>query len=102
MIKQIAPGNPKSPIKILVKILSPMWKPHIPPIKLIKNIVTPPKTEFITNFKIFLIGTINTLPNINKKQIHAKYIIKFVFIFKPSLNYIYTSVCLNMDKYELK
>lgn len=83
IIRHTAPGNPNTPTKILVKILSPIWNPNAPPIKLIKNIVIPPKIELTTNFKIFLIGTINILPNINKKQIHAKYVIKFVSISIP-------------------
>ena len=49
--KQTVPGNPNNPIKTLVKILSPIWNPNVPPIKLIKYIATPPKIELITNFK---------------------------------------------------
>ena len=81
--KHTTPGNPSNPTKILVKILSPMWNPHIPPTRFIKKIVTPPKIELITNFKIFFIGTINTLPKINKKHMHAKYVIIFVSILIP-------------------
>ena len=81
--KHTAPGKPNNPTKILVKILSPIWNPHIPPTRFIKNIVTPPKTELITSFKIFFIGTINILPKINKKHMHAKYVIIFVSILIP-------------------
>ena len=34
-----------------------------------------------TIFNIFFIGTINILPNIKIKHIHAKYVITFVSIF---------------------
>lgn len=81
--KHTAPGSPSNPTKILVKILSPMWNPHIPPTRFIKNIVSPPKMELIISFKIFFIGTINILPKINKKHMHAKYVIIFVSIFIP-------------------
>ena len=81
--KHTTPGSPSNPTKILVKILRPIWNPHIPPTRFIKKIVTPPKIELITNFKIFFIGTIKTLPKINKKHMHAKYVIIFVSILIP-------------------
>ena len=56
-------------MKIDVIKLSPMWKFKNEPIRLITHIVSPPSTEFITNFNIVFIGTINNLPNINKKKI---------------------------------
>ena len=56
--------------------LRPMWKEKLAPIKFIKKIKTPPKTELITNFRINFIGFTNILPNKNTKQIQAKYVIK--------------------------
>ena len=34
--------------------------------------IAPPKIELTTNFKTFFIGTINILPNKNKKQMILK------------------------------
>ena len=45
------------------------------------NIKIPPKIELPISFKIVLIGKIKILPNINKKMIHAKYVI-IVFVSK--------------------
>ena len=75
MIKQIAPGIPSIPTIIAVKKLSPMCNPHIPPIRLIAKISKAPKIELKISFIIHFIGTINILPIINKKHIHAKKII---------------------------
>jgi len=63
----IAPGIPSIPTKIEVSKFNPIWKLKNEPIRLIININKPPKTEFIINLKIVFIGTINNLPNINKK-----------------------------------
>ena len=75
IIKHIAPGIPSIPTIIDVKKLSPMWNPHIPPIRLIANIINAPKIELKINLIIHLIGMIKIFPIINKKQIHAKKII---------------------------
>lgn len=58
-----------------VNILSPIWKPNIPPIRLIIYINNPPRIELKINFKIVFIGIINNLPNINIKNMQAKYAI---------------------------
>lgn len=71
----IAPGIPRIPIKIEVIKFNPIWKLKNEPIKFIKNITSPPSTEFNTNLRIVFIGTINTFPNINKKKIQAIYAI---------------------------
>lgn len=76
----MAPGSPNKPTNILVKTFSPIWNPKLAPTKFIIKIVSPPSIELKTNFNTFFIGTINIFPNINKKQIHAKYVIKFVLI----------------------
>lgn len=81
--KTTTPGNPNNPTKTLVKKLSPIWKPKLAPTMLIKKITTPPIIEFKTSFNIFLIGTMKILPNKNKKQIHAKYVIILIFIKIP-------------------
>lgn len=70
----IAPGIPKTPTNIEVIKFKPIWKLKNEPIRLIKNIVKPPKIELITNFNIIFIGTTNNLPNINKKKIQAIYV----------------------------
>lgn len=67
----IAPGIPKSPIKIEVIKFKPIWNPKAFPIKLMMKMSTPPNIELMTNFSIVLIGTIKTFPNINKKIIQA-------------------------------
>ena len=61
-----------------VYILSPIWNPHVPPIKFIIHMRAPPIIELKINFKIHLIGTINILPII--KNIHIQEIIIRVFI----------------------
>ena len=71
----MAPGTPKTPTNIEVIRFNPIWNPHKEPIILIINIVNPPSTEFIINFNIVFIGTINIFPNINKKNIQAIYAI---------------------------
>ena len=81
-----APGTPNNPTIIAVKRFKPMWNPKFIPTRFIIYIRIPPKTEFITNFKILLSGMINILPNINKKIIHAKNVItvfKSIFIISP-------------------
>lgn len=75
IINKIAPGIPNSPTKIDVNRFNPIWKSNIAPIQLIPYIINPPSIEFNISFNILLIGSINILPNINKKQIHAKYVI---------------------------
>ena len=80
----IAPGIPKIPTKIEVIKFNPIWNSKKEPIKLIINIINPPSTEFITNLHIIFIGTINILPNINKKNIHAMYVI---ILLKSILNH---------------
>ena len=87
-IKHTAPGNPNKPTTILVKIFNPIWKPKLAPIKLIIKMANPPKTELKTNFKIFFNGTIKILPKINKKQIQAKYVIRFPSILPSSIFYL--------------
>ena len=74
----IAPGIPKIPTKIEVIKFNPIWKLKNDPIRLIINIVNPPKIEFITNLNIVFIGMINILPNINKKKIQAIYVIIYL------------------------
>lgn len=88
---QIAPGNPSKPTSILVKKFNPIWKPKFAPIRFITKISNPPKIEFKTNFTTFEIGTINTLPKINKKQIHAMYVIIFVSIFSLPIYYLFVN-----------
>ena len=86
IIITIAPGIPKTPTKIEVIKFNPIWKLKNDPIKLIINIIIPPKTEFIIILNIVFIGIINILPNINKKKIQAKYVIillKSTFITCP-------------------
>lgn len=80
IIKHTTPGNPNNPIIILVKKFNPIWNPNVPPIKLMIYITTPPKIEFITNFRILVSGTIKILPNIKIKQIQAKYVIILISI----------------------
>lgn len=70
-------------INIVVKKFSPMWNPKVDPIRLTMYIKTAPMHEFKTIFSTFFIGTINSLPNINKKHIQAKKVIIFVFIMFP-------------------
>lgn len=70
-----APGIPRSPTKIEVIKLRPIWNPQNEPIRLIINITNPPSTEFKTNLSIVFIGTINIFPNMNKKNIQAIYAI---------------------------
>lgn len=49
--------------------------------------------EFNTNFRILFNGSINTLPNINKKQIHAKYtIIVLSKLNPPVLSFVHTMI----------
>ncbi len=62
-INTILPGIPNKPTKTAVIMFNPMWKFQILPIKFIINIKMPPNIEFNINFNIFLIGTINNLPN---------------------------------------
>ena len=84
----IAPGIPKMPTKIEVIKFNPIWKLKKEPIKLIINIVNPPRIEFKINLSIVFIGTINILPNINKKKIQAIYVIillKSIFNHSPIL-----------------
>ena len=71
-ISSIAPGNPKIPTNNEVPILSPIWKENAPPIMFIKNIKSPPKTEFRTNFNIDLIGIEKTFPNTSSAIIQPK------------------------------
>lgn len=63
------------PTNIEVIKFNPIWKLKKDPIKLIINIVNPPRIEFKTNLSIVFIGTINIFPNMNKKKIHAIYVI---------------------------
>ena len=70
-ITSIAPGIPSIPTIIEVTIFSPIWNPKYPPIIFIISIIKPPIIEFSMNFKIVFIGTIKTLPTINKKNKHA-------------------------------
>ena len=63
------------PTNIEVIKFNPIWKLKKDPIKLIINIVNPPRTEFKTNLSIVFIGTINIFPNMNKKKIQAIYVI---------------------------
>lgn len=82
----IAPGIPSNPTNIEVIRFNPIWKLKKQPIKLIINIINPPNIEFIISFIIVLSGTINILPNINKKKIHAIYaiiLLKSIFILLP-------------------
>ena len=88
-IKQIAPGIPRIPTIIDVIKLSPMWKPHIPPIKLIANMSMAPNIELKINLIIHLIGTIKILPIINKKHMHAKKITIFSISYNSFQNGYY-------------
>lgn len=81
IINKIAPGTPSIPTNIAVTTFNPIWKLSIVPTKFIIYISTPPSAEFNTSFNILFIGTINILPKINKKIIHAIYIIR-VFVSK--------------------
>ena len=76
------------PTKIEVIRFNPIWKLKKEPMKFIINIINPPNIEFIINLNIIFIGTINILPNINKKKIQATYVIillKSTFITCPFL-----------------
>lgn len=83
IIRQIAPGIPSIPTIIDVKKFKPMWKPHIPAIRLIANIINPPKIELKINFIINFKGTIKIFPIINKKQMQAKKIIVLSIRYNP-------------------
>ena len=85
----IAPGSPKNPTIILVKKFSPIWNPKLLPTMFIKKITNPPIIEFNASFSIFFIGTINILPNKNRKQMHAKYVMIFVFKFIHIFPYLF-------------
>lgn len=71
-MRSIAPGIPNIPTINAFIIFNPMWKLNSPPIKFIINIKSPPSAEFRTNFNIIFIGAVNSFPNINMNDIHAK------------------------------
>lgn len=99
--KQTAPGNPNSPITILVKIFNPIWNWKLAPIRFIMKIIIPPNIEFNINFSSFFIGIINILPNMKIKHIHAKYVIILLSIAYHSFpfeNSKYFSI-LNFQKF---
>ena len=117
-IKNIPPSSPTSRLfekinfKIIRKINSPIKiKTNAfavvieitskETIKLIKNIVTPPKIELKTNFKIFLIGTIKIFPKINKKQIQELKDTKVVLEFQLTSN-VRLNNLNNLDTHPLK
>ena len=85
----IAPGTPNIPMNIDVNKFNPIWKSNIAPTQLIPYIINPPNIEFNTSFNMLFIGNINTLPNINKKQIHAKYVITVLSKFNHLVLLLY-------------
>lgn len=66
-------------------MFNPICNPKYPPIKLIKNINSPPNIELKTNFKILFNGNKKILDIINITIIHAKKVIILFKLTSPAL-----------------
>lgn len=93
IINNPTPGIPNNPTIIEVNKFKPIWKLKFAPTKFIAYIKHPPNIELIINFKIFLSGQINILPNIKISIIPVKNVnIEFHSKSNPSkkvLSYTY-------------